>query len=237
MAPQKGFKHTLASRIQMGLTRKKRKIKSWNKGLKGAQVAWNKGLTRETDKRVANYSDNLIGHGCSKSTRKKMSRKAKIRCADGSMKLVVKKKLARWKRLGINPMKGRYAPWVSGRNAPAFRFQNKWYKHLKYGKYYFRSRWELAFARWCRHNKIKFKYEPKTFRIRRGRGRLGTYTPDFYLPEQDVYIEIKGWATKRFWKNIVGLHKAYPNERIIIIDKASMERNKIFDFIPKRLRK
>lgn len=30
--------------------------KSWNKGLKGVQVAWNKGLTKETDERVEKYS-------------------------------------------------------------------------------------------------------------------------------------------------------------------------------------
>lgn len=43
------------------LIKTKKGRKAWNKGLKGAQVAWNKGLTKETDERVLKYSISQIG--------------------------------------------------------------------------------------------------------------------------------------------------------------------------------
>ncbi len=48
----------------------------------------------------------------------------------------------------------------------------------------FRSNWEMVYAKYLDKNKIKWFYEPKTFDL----GNT-TYTPDFYLPETDVYIK------------------------------------------------
>lgn len=58
------------------------------------------------------------------------------------------------------------------------------------------STWEVACAlrldelgiRWIRNPSIKLKY------ITRGR-RARNYIPDFYLPDYDVYIEVKGYWT------------------------------------------
>lgn len=41
--------------------RKKKKWDPWNKGKKGLQVSWNKGLTKKTDKRVAAGAKKLVG--------------------------------------------------------------------------------------------------------------------------------------------------------------------------------
>jgi len=54
-----------------------------------------------------------------------------------------------------------------------------------------RSSWEIAYAQYLDKNNIKWQYEPKTFDL----GNT-TYTPDFYLPEKDLYIEIKGQFSK-----------------------------------------
>lgn len=51
-----------------------------------------------------------------------------------------------------------------------------------------RSSWEVLFAVWLDLSQIKWKYEPKTFSF-----DTFNYTPDFYLPEFDCWIEIKGW--------------------------------------------
>lgn len=61
-------------------------------------------------------------------------------------------------------------------------------KRINYNNIIFRSLWEANFAKWLDLSGIKWKYESKTF-------DLGdtTYTPDFYLPEFDCYIEIKGY--------------------------------------------
>jgi hypothetical protein len=49
----------------------------WNLGKKGSQVAWNKGLTKETDERVKRYGLSQRGKTISYDQRKKMSEKMK----------------------------------------------------------------------------------------------------------------------------------------------------------------
>lgn len=56
-------------------------------------------------------------------------------------------------------------------------------------------------------NKIDFKWQPKVFEIPKEilvspKGNKITYRPDFYLPEQDAWVEIKGWMmpkSKQKW--------------------------------------
>lgn len=70
------------------------------------------------------------------------------------------------------------------------------YKIVKYSQINFRSLWEANFAKWCDLSGIKWLYESKTFDL-----GTTTYTPDFYLPEYDCYIEIKGyWWKDAFYK-------------------------------------
>jgi len=52
---------------------------------------------------------------------------------------------------------------------------------------YFKSALEADFARVMNHQNIDYEYEKRTFSL------LGKkYTPDFYLPEFQIYIELKG---------------------------------------------
>ena len=84
-----------------------------------------------------------------------------------------------------------------GKPVPFFR--------VKYKKQGFRSSWEANFAKWCDLSGIKWEYESKTFDL----GKT-TYTPDFYLPEFDCWIEIKGWwhpKAKRKFKKFKRLHQ------------------------------
>lgn len=59
----------------------------------------------------------------------------------------------------------------------------------------FQGNWELIYYEWCLKENIKivrceerFPYEWKGIR---------SYNPDFYLPDQDLYIEVKGYETDR----------------------------------------
>ena len=45
----------------------------WNKGLKGKQVAWNKGLDKDTDERVKQYGEKQQGKSLSEETKNKIS--------------------------------------------------------------------------------------------------------------------------------------------------------------------
>lgn len=69
----------------------------------------------------------------------------------------------------------------------------KWYNYDWYfikndTKISCRSSYEVFFANCLILNKINFKYEPKTFRLENG----SYYTPDFYLEDEDLWIELKG---------------------------------------------
>ncbi len=53
---------------------------------------------------------------------------------------------------------------------------------------YFYSRWEANMARLFNYFGIKWLYQPKTFDL-----KTQNYTPDFYLPERKIYIEVKNF--------------------------------------------
>lgn len=74
--------------------------------------------------------------------------------------------------------------------------KSKKYRHIKYNQYMFRSSWEHLFAKWLDYSNIKWQYEPKAFLLKVNNSPT-TYTPDFYLPEFDIWIEIKGWMRPR----------------------------------------
>jgi len=54
------------------LRRKKQNYISWNKDTKGLQVAWNKDLRKETDERVAKYSNSMKGKIFTEITKQKI---------------------------------------------------------------------------------------------------------------------------------------------------------------------
>ena len=61
-------------------------------------------------------------------------------------------------------------------------------KRLKY-----RSKFELELAKVLANNKVKFEYESKKFLYV---PKVRTYTPDFYLPDTNIFIEAKGHLDK-----------------------------------------
>lgn len=79
--------------------------------------------------------------------------------------------------------------------------------------------WERDFALWCNANNIIWeRCKPLTYYIDNKRRN---YTPDFYLPEYDLYIEIKGywWGNDRAkMKEVIG---QYPNKKIKIIENTN----------------
>lgn len=54
----------------------------------------------------------------------------------------------------------------------------------------FRSDYELSVAKNLAEKNVKFEYETKKISYQ---PKLRIYTPDFYLPEQDIYVEAKGF--------------------------------------------
>ena len=56
--------------------------------------------------------------------------------------------------------------------------------------YFFKSGLEADYARWCEATNKPYIYEHKTFTVNYA-GRDKQYTPDFYHPDEDKYVELK----------------------------------------------
>lgn len=68
--------------------------------------------------------------------------------------------------------------------------------HKKYKGVNFHGNWELAYAKYLDKNKIKWIRTTDSFEYT-FEGKKRRYTPDFYLPGSDEYIEIKGYKTAK----------------------------------------
>lgn len=61
----------------------------------------------------------------------------------------------------------------------------------------FRSSWEANVARWFNAHGIQWEYEPRVFRFDRIKRGTKTYIPDFWLPQENVWVEVKGYLPNR----------------------------------------
>ena len=77
-------------------------------------------------------------------------------------------------------------------------------------KQFFRSTWEANLARYYNFAGIKWIYEPQEFEFYKIKRGNRFYKPDFYLPEQDIFIEIKGWFRPTDKTKIRRFKKYYP---------------------------
>lgn len=87
---------------------------------------------------------------------------------------------------------------------------------------YFRSSWEANYARYLNLLAAKWEFEPKTFYFEGIRRGVMSYTPDFYLPEKDKWIEVKGWFQSKAKTALKRFYKYYPDEAkklTIVVDK------------------
>lgn len=60
----------------------------------------------------------------------------------------------------------------------------------------FHGKWELEYAKWLDKNNILWRRPKEKFPYFLD-GIKGFYTPDFYLEDEKLYIEIKGYPTKK----------------------------------------
>jgi len=77
---------------------------------------------------------------------------------------------------------------------------------------YFRSAWEANYARYLNLVKEKWQYEPRMFLYKDIIHGTRSYAPDFYLPKQDRWIEVKGYFRPKAVTAIKRFKKYYPNE-------------------------
>ena len=95
----------------------------------------------------------------------------------------------------------------------------KWYK-ISGTKV--QGKWELNFAIYCNYNDIKWRRcKPWKYIID---GKEKRYTPDFYIPDKKLYIEIKG----RWWGNdkqkMQCVKEQHPEKNILILEKEKFDK-------------
>jgi hypothetical protein len=88
---------------------------------------------------------------------------------------------------------------------------------------------EAECARILDFHGIRWEYEPRSFVLEEDEeGRvLEAFTPDFYLPEQDVYLEVtvmKQSLITRKNRKIRKLRERYPEVKIKLFTKRDFER-------------
>jgi len=80
-----------------------------------------------------------------------------------------------------------------------------------------RSRWEAAFIKnFLEVKNLRFQYETKTIVLDDGKTH---YTPDFYLEDDDVFVEIKGFHRSNVWKASAARKMGF---RVILADKNTL---------------
>jgi len=205
---RKGYKFSKESKIKMSNSQKNRSTET---RLKISNAHKNKPRSQETKKKI---SDSLRGrkrNKISEETRKKMSESQRYRSLEtrkkmsNSQKGVPKSKETRKKM--SDARLGKYC----GKNSPLYgklpfpHHKRYYYESPLQGQVCLRYSWELKYAKYLDENKILWMYEMETF-------DLGdtTYTPDFFLPQFEKFIEIKGYMTTKAQEKINMFLEQYP---------------------------
>lgn len=89
----------------------------------------------------------------------------------------------------------------------------------KYKNIWMRSSWEVKYAKYLDKQDIKWLYESKPFDL-----GSTTYTPDFYLPAKDLYIEIKGWWRDTAKKKFVLFQQLFPKVTLKVLHQKDLEQ-------------
>jgi hypoxanthine phosphoribosyltransferase len=93
----------------------------------------------------------------------------------------------------------------------------------------FANRAELECAKILDYYGVPWQYEPRTFVLREDeQGRVvEAFTPDFYLPQQDLYVEVtvmKQSLVTRKNRKLRKLRQQYPDVKVKLFYKRDLER-------------
>ena len=220
-----GKKHKTSSKLLIGQKSKDNwKVFAYRKNFLDKKIeyykhnkAWSFNLTKETNNSLLNVSKILKGRvstfkGCKHSIT--------------SRKILCEKRLLFYKNGGTtwNFNLTKYTSKTLKEAGKKIRIKildrinnNKIHTHYKYKDINMRSSWEVKVAKWLDDNNIKWKYESSECRFELSNDR--TYVIDFYLPELDKYIEVKGW-----WDEYskIKYNEAIKKLNLCIIDKRNI---------------
>ena len=210
-------------------------------------ISWNKGLTKETDKRVAAAAVLLSGIKQSLASNRKRSLKLKGKPLTETHKHNISLALTGKIKTGI--VRDKNSAALTGR-APSEETTRKIAEtKQKHGKYTqttksvnkrmqcsgwrkfrytckngtvikMRSGWEILYAQFLDSLGIIWQYEPKGFLL----STEHRYYPDFYLPEINEYHEVKGYLSPGAKEKMDLFQKDYPNEKLVILSGKDLKK-------------
>lgn len=164
-------KEKIVSKLKLAHENGKYENRNW--------VSWNKGKTKETDERVKRNGENVSksyknGNFINWQTGKTKENNESI--------LEQSKKIS--KTVNEKIKSGTWHLSFSKRRIHE-------YKGIK-----FNGTWELKYAKYLDENSINWRRPTESF-LYIFEGKSRRYTPDFYLIDDDLYIEIKGYETPK----------------------------------------
>lgn len=105
--------------------------------------------------------------------------------------------------------------------------EGKWNRYTsgKGGKredlgHYVRSNWEANVARILKFQGRKYEFEKHSFQLSNGK----VYIPDFYLPEENLYLEVKGVMIEKCLSKYNLAKKEYPGENFKLISPKEYDK-------------
>lgn len=113
--------------------------------------------------------------------------------------------------------RGENCTWLYGKTNHAV---GRWYMTSS-SELWFRSNWEYAVAVFLDRLKKRWRYEPTAFQIEVN-GKKTTYTPDFYLVDDDEYIEVKGYWREAYIAKHKAFCETYPDIKIEVWDETKL---------------
>jgi predicted nuclease of restriction endonuclease-like RecB superfamily len=79
-----------------------------------------------------------------------------------------------------------------------------------------RSGYEVIFAQYLLRHRISFEYEPRRIKLTPST----VYIPDFYLPDTDTWVEVKGYAADSWLRKRAMFERA--GYRLLVVTRASI---------------
>lgn len=147
-----------------------------------------------------------LGHTHSEETRKKLVQHSKEYWENITLDKLeerrIKQRITKIKNNTLNPMINRSNPYSRTRSG----------KRKDLNNIFFRSSWEANIARYFNYKGIEWQFEPKTFIFHTIKRGCVSYLPDFYLPKEDKWIEVKGWFDNKSKTKLKRFEKYYPEE-------------------------
>jgi len=100
-------------------------------------------------------------------------------------------------------------------------------KRKDLGDQFFRSKTEANYARYLKFVNEKYEYETREFCFEKIKRGTRYYIIDFYLPNRDQHVEIKGWLDSKSITKLKRFKKYYPKEfnKLIIVKQSLNDKD------------